>query len=227
MRRFDEATLDVNQTSLYASAQPIEKLTLFTAFNYDDYNYPSTDFGLQHTSSYSPSVGASWDPLPAVHLFSDYGWQAYDWNLRSLYGGTVDACPPKCPSPVPPKGKTWVWTADGRNQGNNIDFGMDIAIPQNRILPRPSHLKLQYTYTDGNNSTHQSGATAAGAASEAINYPDTGSQFQELMIQYEYDLRDNVAINVGYYFTHSSEKNFMVDNMGNYMPGAGTAGKSY
>ena len=57
LRRFDEATLDVNQTSLFASVQPIENLTLFTAFNYDDYNYPASDFGLQHTSSYSPSGG--------------------------------------------------------------------------------------------------------------------------------------------------------------------------
>jgi len=214
MRRFDEATLDVNQTSLYASAQPIETLTLFAAFNYDDYNYPSSDFGLQHTSSYSPSVGASWDPLPGVHLFSDYAWQAYDWNMRSFYGGTGNLTKP------PPAGTTWNWMANGRNQGNNIDLGMDIAIPENRILRRPSHLKLQYTYTVGNNRTHQSGATAAGPSAEAIDYPNVGSQFQELMIQYEYDLRDNVAINVGYYFSHYDENDFMVDNMGNYMPNA-------
>ena len=220
LRRFDEATLDVNQTSLYVSAQPIEKLTLFAAFNYDDYNYPSTDFGLQHTSSYSPSVGASWDPLEGVHLFGDYGWQAYDWNLRSLDES-------KIPTPIPPPGTTYVWTAKGRNQGNNIDLGVDIAIPQNRILRRPSHLKVQYTYTDGNNSTHQAGATAAGAASEAINYPNIGSQFHELMIQYEYDLLDNLAINVGYYFTHSGESNFMVDNMRNYMPKASNTASTF
>src|SRR5208282_5423803 len=181
LRRFDEATLNVNQTSLYASAQPIEQLTLFAAFNYDDYNYPSSDFGLQHTSDYSPSVGASWEPLAGMHLFSDYSWQAYDWNLRSQDETSI-------PPPKPPAGTTWAWDARGRNQGNNIDFGMDIAIPQNHILTRPSHLKLQYTYTVGNNTTHQSGATAAGAAGEAIDYPDVGSQFQELMIQYEYDM---------------------------------------
>ena len=213
LRRFDEATLDVNQTSLYASAQPIEQLTLFAAFNYDDYNYPSSDFGLQHTSDYSPSVGASWEPLPGMHLFSDYSWQAYDWNLRSIEESGV-------PAPAPTPGKTDVWGAKGRNQGNNIDFGVDIAIPQNRILMRPSHLKLQYTYTVGSNQTHQTGATAAGASSEAIDYPNVGSQFQELMIQYQYDLLDNLAINVGYYFTHSGENNFMVDQMANYMPNA-------
>ena len=64
--------------------------------------------------------------------------------------------------------------AGGRNQGNNIDFGMDIAIPQNRFLLRPSHLKLQYTYTVGNSSIHQSGATG-GASRPAIDYPDTGT----------------------------------------------------
>jgi hypothetical protein len=33
-------------------------------------------------------------------------------------------------------------------------------------------------------------------------------------------LLDNLAINVGYYFTHSGENNFMVDQMANYMPNA-------
>jgi MtrB/PioB family decaheme-associated outer membrane protein len=212
LRRFDEATVDVNQTSLYASVQPIEKVSLFSSFSYDDYNYPSTDFGLQHTSSYTPSVGASYDPLPTLHFFGDYAWQAYDWNLRSLYGGT--GVKPGVP------GKSWVWTADGRNQGNNFDLGMDVAIPQNHILKRPSHLKIQYTYTVGSNLTHQSGATAAGSASEAIDYPNAGTQMEELMVQYEYDLRDNLAINIGYYFNNFGEHNYMVDQMANYMPGA-------
>jgi outer membrane receptor protein involved in Fe transport len=211
LRRFDEATLDMNQTSLYASAQPIDRVTVFSAFDYDDYNYPASNFGLQHTSSYSPSVGVSWDPLPGVRVFSDYSWEAYDWNLRSLDESTL-------PAPVPPKGKTPIWTATGRNQGNNIDFGMDIAIPANPVLLRPSHLKLQYTYTVGNNTSHQMGDTAA--ATPAMNYPEVGSQFHELMIQYEYDLRKNVAINLGYYFTHYGENNFMVDNMAPYMPQA-------
>ena len=211
LRRFDEATLDVNQTSLYASVQPIETLTLFSAFNYDDYNYPASDFGLRHTSSYSPSVGASWDPLPDMHLFSDYAWQAYDWNLRSLDESAL-------PAPAPPPGKTNVWTADGRNQANNVDLGMDLAIPRNRVLPQPSHLKLQYTYTVGDNRSHQAGDTAA--ASPAISYPNTGTQCHELMLQYEYDLRDNVAINIGYYFSHFGENDFMADNMQNFMPKA-------
>ncbi|HKN02024.1 MAG TPA: MtrB/PioB family outer membrane beta-barrel protein [Candidatus Binataceae bacterium] len=211
LRRFDEATLDVNQTSLYASVQPIETLTLFSAFNYDNYNYPASTFGLQHTSSYSPSVGASWDPLEGVHLFSDYSWQAYDWNLRSIDETTI---PPK----PPPPGKTSIWTATGRNQGNNIDFGMDVAIPQNRILARPSHLKVQYTYAVGSNRTSQAGDTAS--TTPAIDYPNTGTQFHELMFQYEYDFRDNLAINIGYYFSNLGEYNFLTDGIQNYMPNA-------
>ncbi len=211
LRRFDEATLDANQTSLYVSVQPIEKLTLFTSFDYDDYNYPASDFGLQHTSSYSPSVGVSWDPLPGVHLFSNYSWQAYDWNLQSLDESTL-------PAPTPPPGKTPVWTATGRNQANNIDFGMDIAIPKNRILVRPSHLKLQYTYTVGNSLSHQTGDTAA--SSPAMNYPDIGSQFHELMVQYEYELWKNFAINIGYYYSDFGEHNFMVDTVANFNPTA-------
>jgi MtrB/PioB family decaheme-associated outer membrane protein len=211
LRRFNQATLDTNQTSLYVSAQPIEQLTLFAAFDYDDENYPASDFGLQHSSSYSPSVGASWDPLPGVHLFSDYSWQAYDWNLRSIDESSLPAPPPK-------PGKTPIWTANGRNQANNIDFGMDIAIPQNRILLRPSHLKLQYTYTVGNNMSHQAGDTNASVP--AMDYPDTGTQLHELMAQYEYQLCKDFSINIGYYFSHFGEYNFIVDNMQNFMPKA-------
>ena len=43
---------------------------------------------------------------------------------------------------------------------------------------------------------------------------------EELMVQYEYDLRDNLAINIGYYFNNFGEHNYMVDQMANYMPGA-------
>lgn len=43
---------------------------------------------------------------------------------------------------------------------------------------------------------------------------------EELMVQYEYDLRDNLAVNIGYYFNNFGEHNYMVDQMANYMPGA-------
>ena len=211
LRRFDEATLDVNQTTLYATVQPVETLTMFAAFYYDDYNYPDSDFGLQHTSSYTPAVGVSWDPLPHMHFFSDYSWQAYDWNSQSLDERTI-------PAPKPPPGKTRIWTATGRNQANNIDVGMDVAIPQTRVLPNPSHLKIQYTYTIGNSSIHQAGDTAA--ASPAVNYPDVGTRQDELIVQYEYELRKNFLIDVGYYFNNFDEHDFMIDQMQNYMPAA-------
>jgi hypothetical protein len=214
MRRFDEATVDVNQASLYASVQPIETLTVFTAFNYDYHNYPASDFGLQYSSSYSPSVGASWDPLPGVRLFSDYAWQAYDWKLQSVdvNGMTVTSSD--------------IWRSYGRNQANNIDLGMDIAIPQNRILPKPSHLKLQYTYTVANSAVHSAG-DVGGATGPATIFPDTGTRLQELTVQYQYEFNKRVALNIGYYFSHFGENDFSMDNMHNWMPTPGSTMTSY
>ncbi len=211
LRRFDEATLDVNQTTLYAAVQPVENLTMFAAFYYDDYNYPNSDFGLQHTSNYTPAVGVSWDPLPHVHFFSDYSGQAYDWNSQSLDETRI-------PAPKPPPGKTNVWTATGRNQANDVEVGMDVAIPANRILPNPSHLKVQYTYTVGNSSVHQAGDTAS--ATPAVDYPDVGNRQDELIVQYEYELRKNFLVDIGYYFNNFGEYDFMVDQMQNFMPAA-------
>lgn len=214
MRRFDEATVDVNQASLYASVQPVEKLTLFTAFNYDYRNYPSSEFGLQYTSSYSPSVGASWDPLSGVHLFADYAWQAYDWKLRAVdvNEATVTSAD--------------TWRSYGRNQANNIDLGMDIAIPQNRILPEPSHLKLQYTYTVANSAIHSAGDLGGGTGPATI-FPDTGTRLQELTIQYEYWFNKRVALNIGYYFSHFGQNDFSQDNMANWVPTPGSTMTSF
>jgi MtrB/PioB family decaheme-associated outer membrane protein len=217
LRRFDEAEVDVNQTSLYASVQPTEKLTLFAGFDYDDYNYPSSDFGLQHSSSYSPSLGMSYDPLPGVHLFSDYSWQAYDWNLQSIEEASVASDPFKTPKDI--------WRSYGRTQSNSVDFGFDIAIPKNWILRRPSHLKTQYTYVVGNDLIHSTGAI--GASTVATIFPNTGSQFHELIVRYEYDLRDNIAVNIGYYFSHYGEHDFGVDNMTNWMETPQSTATSY
>jgi hypothetical protein len=216
MRRFDEATVDVNQTSLYAQVMPFgaqqeeasfRNLVLYGAFDYSDYNYPASDFGLQHTSTYTPSVGGSYDPLPGVHFFSDYSWQAYDWNKQSFAENTVLG------NPFSPKNINNIWTTVGRNQGNSIDFGLDIVIPENRYLRHASHLKGQYTYTIGNSLTHNSGETGLppSGLKSAINYPDTGTRLDEVILQYEYELRKNASINIGYYYCHYNEHDFNVD----------------
>ena len=138
LRRFDEATVRVNQTSFYTQVQPDEKVALFAGFSYDVYDYPDSSIGLRHTSSYGPSLGASYEPLPGMHFFADYSWQAYDWNLSSMQRTTDAQNPQNLPKAV--------WNSNGRNQGNNIDVGLDIAVPRNQLLRQPSHLKLQYTY---------------------------------------------------------------------------------
>jgi len=206
LRRFDEAQVHVDQTSFYAQAQPNEKLGLFASFSYDNYGYPGSDLGLQHSSSYSPSFGASYEPLQDVHFFGDYEWAAYDWNLRSMQRTTDSQTPQNLPNAV--------WNSTGRNQANNINVGMDVVIPKNIIpaIVKPSHFKLQYTYTCGNASIHNRG-DSQNPANFHVTYPDAGTQQHELMVRYEYWVSDNFSVNIGYYFNHFGENDYAVDNM--------------
>jgi MtrB/PioB family decaheme-associated outer membrane protein len=210
LRRFDQATVDVNQTELYSQVQVTKEVGLFAAFDYDDYNFPGSDFGLQHSSSYSPSLGVSWEPAEGIHLFSDYSWQAYDWNLRS-----IQRTNPAQNEFNKPK---QVWTSLGRTQSNAIDLGAEVAIPKNYSFGgRPSNFKLQYTYVVGNNTIHDRGDTGLQGPGGAVIFPDSGTQFHELIFQYKYMLRDNVALGFGYYFSHFGEMDFGMDNMQQWM----------
>ena len=217
LQRFDEATVYVNQTSLYGQAQVGKGIGLYAGFDYDDYNYPSSVIGLQHTSSYSPSVGVSYDPMAGIHIFGDYSWQAYDWNLRAMQrqsGGAAPGCPSNPDLQTPFNCPAQTWTGNGRDQGNSIDFGMDIAIPTKWFLRSPSHFKVQYTYVVGNDTIHSHGDSAF--APGAAIFPDTGNQFQELIVQYRYMIAKNTWINIGYYFSHFGEFDFGVDNVRNW-----------
>jgi MtrB/PioB family decaheme-associated outer membrane protein len=223
LRRFDEATVEVNQAELYAQAMPREDLTLFASFDYDDYNFPATDIGLQHASSYSPSVGVNYAPFPNVSVYSDYSWQAYDWNLRSMERATAAPSPiqPNCPSSpglqTPGACPGQVWNGLGRDQGSSVEVGFDTTIPANRILPKPSHLKVDYTYEVGTDAIHRSGDPVL---DPATNFPGVGNQFHELILNYSYPVTSKASLNVGYYFTHFGENDFGVDQMAPSMSGS-------
>ena len=181
--RFDEATVHVDQFSLYTDAKPfqasadtpwikarpwLKDLTLYAEMDYDNYSYPASDYGLQHWSDYTPSVGINWDPFKGVNVYADWSWTATDWNLRSFQrepGGVGEpTCPASPTAQTPAACPGQIWTSYGREQGNNIDFGFDATIPANPILPRASHLKVQYTYTVTTDLTHANGDPAFGGA---------------------------------------------------------------
>ncbi len=120
---------------------------------------------------------------------------------------------PKCPATAdaqkPGACLGRVWTSLGRDQGSSFDLGLNIDIPQNRLLRKPSHLEIKYTYTVGNSSTHAHGDEAV---SPATSFPDSGSQFQELLIQYEYQLNKHTSLKAGYYFNHYGYNDFAIDS---------------
>jgi MtrB/PioB family decaheme-associated outer membrane protein len=179
MRRFDEATVEVNQFNLFASGRPfhdsedarLNSISLTASMGYDDYNYPASDIGLQHWSDYTPSVGISYQPSEEVNIFADYSWQATDWNLRSMQrqSHALNPLEPGCPATPagqnPQNCPAQVWTGYGRDQGSSVDLGIELAVPPfsaegYSILRRKSKLSVNYTYSVSTSLSHANGDAA-------------------------------------------------------------------
>jgi MtrB/PioB family decaheme-associated outer membrane protein len=221
LRRFDEATVHVNQANLYMQVQPRKDTTFYAEFDYDDYYFPASDLGLQHSSDYSPSVGATWNPFPNTHFYVDYSWQAEDWNMASMQRQTHAPIPsqPACPNTIaeaqtPENCPGQVWTSYGRDQGSSVDLGMDIDFPANQFLKHESHLQIMYTYAVGTSLIHANGDAALNPATD---FPNVGSQFHQLIVQYAYQVRKHSWVKFGYFFNHFGYNNFAIDNATQWM----------
>lgn len=232
LRRFDQASLKVHQFNIHAQVMPRKDLTFYAEANYDDYDYPASDAGRQHFSSYSPSVGVNYNPIERVNFFADYSWMAYDWNLESIQRANSGAggCPATAAAQTIQNCPGRTWFSSGRNQGSSMNVGFDILIPKNWLLVNASRFRFQYTYSVGTDTIHAYGDTIGLPPTGATNYPNVGSQFHELMVRYQYQLRKNMAINVGYIYNHFGENDFGVDNMtpwmGSLAPYSGFLGDS-
>ena len=223
--RFDEATVYVEQTTFMGSVTPfqpfagtppwLKQLSLFAEFDYDYYHYPSSTFGTQYQSDYSPSVGFTWDPVPRAHLFGDLAWEAYDMGMRSL--ARLNTPPNQNPADR-------IWNSVDRNQGLSVDFGFDVALPtveNNWLLKRQLRLFCQYTYSDGYDTIHSSG-NAAGPA--ATNWPALSETFQEVILGLTYQIDKHAALNLGYYYNHYGFNDFKISGITAYMPGVSPNG---
>ncbi|HTR25752.1 MAG TPA: MtrB/PioB family outer membrane beta-barrel protein [Terriglobales bacterium] len=237
LRRFDEASVHVNQFNLYGSLRPfhasedprLNTISIYAAMDYDDNSFPASQIGLQHSSTYIPSVGLHYQPSDDINLFTDYSWQATDWNMasmqRSLHGPipTQPSCPGSSPTSQNPQNcPQQVWTSYGRDQGSSVTLGMQASLPPisvegAQLLRNKSKLSIDYTYAFSTDSTHANGDAALGPATV---YPNIGTQFHELIVQYEYPFKKNMALDVGYYFNHFGENDFAWDNLRPWMGSA-------
>lgn len=229
LRRFDEASVEINDFSLSAQAQPFNRaetseqttqswlkpLTMYAEMDYDAYNYTASDIGLQYWSDYSPSAGISYDLGKGLRLYADYGWQATDFGLRSFQRQTSACGPPT--SQTPSNCPAQVWTSVGRQQGSSVDFGIRARIPSNVILRKASRVSIRYTYTVTTDSNHSHGDATLGPA---VSFPDIGTQFHELIVQYEYPITQKAALDLGFYFSHFGENNFAYDQLQPWMGSA-------
>ena len=237
LRRFDEATVHVNQFNLSGSLRPfhssenpqLNSLSLSAAMNYDDYSYPSSVIGLQHSSDYTPSVGVTYQPSEDFNLFVNYSWQATDWNMAAMQRQSHAPSPiePSCPASVPDSQTpqncpSQVWTSYGRDQGSSVDVGIETSLPPlvvegSQLLRNKSKLSIKYTYAVSTDLTHANGNAAL---TPATSFPNIGTQFQELIVQYEYPFKKNMTLDLGYYFNHFGENDFAWDNLKSWMGSA-------
>jgi hypothetical protein len=153
-------------------------------------------------------------PLDSLNLHADWSWTATDWNLQSFQRQKGGSGEPKCSSvpedQTPQNCPAQVWTSYGRQQGNTIDLGFTAKIPANRLLHKPSELQVQYYYTVTDSLTHANGDEAFGPATD---FPDVGSRFHQLFVNYRYFIRSNAALNIGYYFSNFGENDFGYDQL--------------
>ncbi|HLH78635.1 MAG TPA: MtrB/PioB family outer membrane beta-barrel protein [Candidatus Binataceae bacterium] len=224
--RFDEASVQVDQFSLYGDAQPfsdsqapewLQDFTLYAEMDYDNYFYPSSSYGLQNWSDYTPSVGINWTPSKNLNLYGDWSWTATDYSMQSFQrqnGGTNEPnCPtnPQAQTPALCPGQSW--TGYGREQGNSIDFGFDFSFPTDRVIPwltQTSHLIVQYNYTVTTDLNHANGNLALGGATD---FPNIGSRFNELIVTYAYPIKKNMTFTIGYYLSNFGENDFGYDRL--------------
>ncbi len=237
LARFYDATVQINQYQLYWQAQPfrngqpfegmpswLEPLTLIAEFDYDNYFYPASTMGTQNWSDYSPSVGLSYEVAPFFSFFGDFGWEATDMRMLSMQRQPhgVIASEPNCPGAnpnlqSPGNCPAQIWSEFGRQQGTSVDLGFDINIPRNFVLPKPSRLRVMYTYALTSDLNHMFGDSAL---TPAANFPMVNSQFQELIVDYSYQAFEHGAANIGLYFSHFGENDFGYDSLVPWMGAA-------
>jgi len=236
LRRFDQASVHVNQFQLYGAVHPfhasedpyLNSLSVYAAMNYDNYRYPASVIGRQQWSDYVPSVGIAYNPSEHLNVFANYSWQATDWYMAGFQRQPYSGKPPPPPCTAAVAGQTpqtcpqQVWTSYGRNQGSSVDLSIESSLPPlsiegSPILRNRSKFSVNYTYAVTTNLTHANGDSAFGPAT---SYPNIGTQFHQLIVQYEYPFKPHLALDIGYYFSHFGENDFQWDNLRQWMGSA-------
>ena len=92
-----------------------------------------------------------------------------------------------------------------------------LVVEGSQLLRNKSKLSIKYTYAVSTDLTHANGDAAL---TPATSFPNIGTQFQELIVQYEYPFKKNMSLELGYYFNHFGENDFAWDNLKSWMGSA-------
>ena len=168
------------------------------------------------------------NPSEHLNVFANYSWQATDWYMAGFQRQPYSGKPPPPPCTAAVAGQTpqtcpqQVWTSYGRNQGSSVDLSIESSLPPlsiegSPILRNRSKFSVNYTYAVTTNLTHANGDSAFGPAT---SYPNIGTQFHQLIVQYEYPFKPHLALDIGYYFSHFGENDFQWDNLRQWMGSA-------
>jgi len=201
-RKFDEAKRNRDKISFFSEYTPWEQLSFHSGYEFTSDRYPNTGLGTQYDHNYSPSVGLIYAPSDWIKIFTDYNWERFDWRLFAMQRANTAQTPATNPA--------LVWTSRGKDQVHTVSVGSDMSLIKNLLA-----FRIQYSYSNGVSQVHSSGDTAGSVP--ATNYPDVKNQWHELLLRFQYELTRNIALKVGYYFNHATERDFGVDIMKPWM----------
>ena len=202
LRKFDEAARNRDKFSFYTQVTPLQTLTLFGGFDFNNDRFPRTVLGLKKDIDLVPSVGFLYAPLEWLSLFGDYNWERFDWKMKAMERSSP-ATGGELQNPVSDPGR--VWTSRGQDQIHTMNFGTDIKLIKNLL-----GLRLQYGFSEGTTQVHSSGNTVG---TPATNYPTIRNAWHEFLARLEYDFHKNVGLRLGYYYNSYSSRDYGVDIM--------------
>jgi MtrB/PioB family decaheme-associated outer membrane protein len=173
-----------DKASLFTDISPWETLSFHAGFDLTSDTYTHSEFGVQNVRNYSPSVGTVYAPLDWLRVFADYNFDWYNWHQD--YNETR--------------------SSQGKDRINTFSLGSDMDLIKNLLA-----FRIQYGYSQALSQISNRNSPTPGL--DSPHWPNNTNTWHELLTRLEYQVHNNVALQLGYYFNKFHSKDFGVDIM--------------
>jgi opacity protein-like surface antigen len=173
-----------DKASLFTDISPWETLSFHAGFDLTSDLYTHSEFGVQNVRNYSPSVGTVYAPLDWLRVFADYNFDWYNWHQD--YNETR--------------------SSQGKDRINTFSLGSDMDLIKNLLA-----FRIQYGYSQALSQISNRNSPTPGL--DSPHWPNNTNTWHELLTRLEYQVHNNVALQLGYYFNKFHSKDFGVDIM--------------